>query len=338
MDEQSIQDHGNATLGDAKRMVVDIGSLDLSLDLMGVLRQLVGVDMLREQEVFYVPTHGVQPSVPSLPQKEKRRGSLRHPGKTSTSKGLSTLGARRSTGDLHEVLRRAPNSASTSSSVEPLRFRANASTKGSPPNSDAEGSDSPRRPTKRQRKNPAAVAQTNEMAPPALPSEKEPAKSSRVLRSRRSKRLSKDAAAYNPLAQEEEESTDEELESLKARQPKVVDKRGVKRARAEQDGQPEAPTTTRKRNRTGAKPIMKISSFQPFRHYDPHTAGPSQSSDTVDGQPETSKTRRSRAEGKLEAETGAAESTSSKPLSYRHFNPFAVRPSRSLDAKYFSRF
>ncbi|KIY48086.1 hypothetical protein FISHEDRAFT_74004 [Fistulina hepatica ATCC 64428] len=55
IEENDIQDHGDATIEDSRRMVADIETLDFSLYLFGVLRKLVGVDLLREQEVFYLP-------------------------------------------------------------------------------------------------------------------------------------------------------------------------------------------------------------------------------------------------------------------------------------------
>ncbi|KAA1470569.1 hypothetical protein DENSPDRAFT_707215 [Dentipellis sp. KUC8613] len=62
MASQEIVDHGFATFDDHGRMIPDIESLDFNSYLIGVLRQLVGVDLLREQEVFYLPNPGEQVS------------------------------------------------------------------------------------------------------------------------------------------------------------------------------------------------------------------------------------------------------------------------------------
>lgn len=51
-------DHGDATMDDSRNMLKDIETLGFSLDLIGVLRQLVGLDILREQEIFYLPQPG----------------------------------------------------------------------------------------------------------------------------------------------------------------------------------------------------------------------------------------------------------------------------------------
>lgn len=72
MKEEDIVDHGDATTLDHEVMIGDIESLEFSADpndplplsqsasaeLVGVLRQLVGVDLLRENEVFYLPQPG----------------------------------------------------------------------------------------------------------------------------------------------------------------------------------------------------------------------------------------------------------------------------------------
>jgi hypothetical protein len=57
MTEELIEDHGDASPEDADRSVNDIASLDdLNPYLVGIMRQLVGLD--RDQEVYYIPPHG----------------------------------------------------------------------------------------------------------------------------------------------------------------------------------------------------------------------------------------------------------------------------------------
>ena len=58
MVREEIEDHGDATVEDSTRMVADIELLDFSGSLIGILRQLVGVDLLREHEVYYLPQPG----------------------------------------------------------------------------------------------------------------------------------------------------------------------------------------------------------------------------------------------------------------------------------------
>lgn len=60
MKEQEIVDHGLAPVEDAYVMIKDIESLDLDSDLISVLRVLVGHDIFRDQELFYLPSPGEQ--------------------------------------------------------------------------------------------------------------------------------------------------------------------------------------------------------------------------------------------------------------------------------------
>ncbi|TFY70419.1 hypothetical protein EVG20_g2580 [Dentipellis fragilis] len=81
MSSQEIVDHGFATFDDHGRMIPDIESLDFNSYLIGVLRQLVGVDLLREQEVFYLPNPGERVSKkpgnkPALDKGKRPRQSI----------------------------------------------------------------------------------------------------------------------------------------------------------------------------------------------------------------------------------------------------------------------
>ena len=62
MEEEDIKDEGLSTHEDHKRMLSSVETLDLDPYLVGVLRQLVGVDLLREQqEIFYLPGEKEKP-------------------------------------------------------------------------------------------------------------------------------------------------------------------------------------------------------------------------------------------------------------------------------------
>jgi hypothetical protein len=62
MEEEDIKDEGLSTHEDHKRMLPKVETLDLDPYLVGVLRQLVGVDLLREQqEIFYLPSEKEKP-------------------------------------------------------------------------------------------------------------------------------------------------------------------------------------------------------------------------------------------------------------------------------------
>lgn len=68
MKEHDIRDHGFATEDEHRRMVTDIEDLEFDSYLIGVLRQLVGVDLLRLNEVFWLPGPGE-----NLKRKKRRR-------------------------------------------------------------------------------------------------------------------------------------------------------------------------------------------------------------------------------------------------------------------------
>lgn len=71
MDGENIKDEGFSTHEDHKNMLSDVETLDLNPYLVGVLRQLVGVDLLREQqEIFYLP------SEEEKPKKRRKTGTL----------------------------------------------------------------------------------------------------------------------------------------------------------------------------------------------------------------------------------------------------------------------
>lgn len=62
MDGEDIRDEGFSTHEDHKRMLPNVETLELNPYLVGVLRQLVGVDLLREQqEIFYLPSEEEKP-------------------------------------------------------------------------------------------------------------------------------------------------------------------------------------------------------------------------------------------------------------------------------------
>ncbi|KAF8070753.1 hypothetical protein FPV67DRAFT_1042057 [Lyophyllum atratum] len=68
--EEEIVDHGDALPEDGRCMKHDLDAYEFDPYLIGVLRLLVGVDMLREQEVYYLPQPG--PDLVPLRRRSKR--------------------------------------------------------------------------------------------------------------------------------------------------------------------------------------------------------------------------------------------------------------------------
>ncbi|KAK0226249.1 hypothetical protein IW262DRAFT_753867 [Armillaria fumosa] len=83
MEDEEIMDHGDATTEDSRRVVPDIENLDFSPYLIGVLRQLVGVDLLREQEVYYLCAMGEDPRL--VQKKKADRFTVNRIGESSNS-------------------------------------------------------------------------------------------------------------------------------------------------------------------------------------------------------------------------------------------------------------
>ena len=61
MEEEEVIDHGDATYDDSQRMMADVESLGFEAFLINSLRLLVGAEIFREREIFYLPLPGEEP-------------------------------------------------------------------------------------------------------------------------------------------------------------------------------------------------------------------------------------------------------------------------------------
>ncbi|KAJ6589816.1 hypothetical protein DFH09DRAFT_216569 [Mycena vulgaris] len=220
MDDENIKDMGNATAEDSERMVKDLDSMHFNSYLMSNLRQLVGVDLLREQEVYYLPPPGEEP-----PRKPRRReqSKLRISSAGSfASEGAMSPGVRSPA----SVSSRAPTSAAGSSSTASAQARRRKrSDRGSPTPaswalSQGESTDDESPSAKRIRGADGEIraAEAEGIAAAA---------SGSPLRTRRSRRMDKEAAEYKPEGPDvgEESSGEEENKGRKKK------RRGLKRGR-----------------------------------------------------------------------------------------------------------
>ncbi|CAK5281665.1 unnamed protein product [Mycena citricolor] len=205
--EADIRDLGDATTEDSHRMVSDIEGLDFSSDLIGIVRQLVGLDILREGEVFYLPRDGeeVRGVKKQLqPLKRERSSRVTNPD-SSPRPPVSNAG-----------------STSTNASVSRGRRR------GSPTPSWAysQRGDS----TDEELESPAdRRIRTAEMEGVAA------AASGSPLRTRRSRRLDVESAEYRP---DQEDDVDDDP-NTKAKKKKKA--KGKKRARQSEAPEDDAP-------------------------------------------------------------------------------------------------
>ncbi|KAJ7188644.1 hypothetical protein C8R46DRAFT_1055380 [Mycena filopes] len=222
MKEEYILDLGDATAHDGEVMIKDLDGLNLNPYLIGIIRQLVGVDILREQEVYYLPRPGEQRKMPQKRGKSKLR--ISSGGSGSFAAGSEAGGSMMSPGSIRSpasvVSSRPPHSAAGSSSTVSAQTKRGRK-KGSPTPSWQGGDES----TDEDDESPAAkkirAAEEEGIAAAA---------SGSPLRTRRSKRMDREAAEYkpDPVALEAVEESSEEEEDKGKRKKK---RRGVKRGR-----------------------------------------------------------------------------------------------------------
>ena len=256
MKGEDIKDEGFSTHEDHKRMLPNVEALDLNPYLVGVLRQLVGVDLLREQqEIFYLPNEEEKP------KKRRQTGALEHL-RQFRRQSISTGGplAREHSprppevSQGHGTPRSASGSVVSGSVREGSIIRSNdGNSIPSEPDSDNDPGETP---TKRPRLSsaemnppPASTFTDGESGHSAVPERstlagEEPPISSRP-HPRRSKRktLNYDAAAYKPG--EDDIKDDEEVEETKTK--RISARKATKRSRTAEEVSTSAPRSKKKR-------------------------------------------------------------------------------------------
>jgi len=258
MDGEDIKDEGFSTHEDHKRILPNVETLDLNPYLVGVLRRLVGVDLLREQqEIFYLPS---EEEKPKKRHKTTTLESFRQFGRQSISSG-GPLGRDHSP-RLSEVSQGHGTPRSTSGSVvsgsiwggSVVHSNDGDSILSDPDNDDDEG-ETPT--TKRPRLSAAEIntplASTftdGDLDRSSAPESstllgEEPTISSKPAAPRRSKRkaLKYDAAAYKPG--EDDPKDDEEEEETKTRRSST--RKAMKRSRTMEENLGSAPRSKKKR-------------------------------------------------------------------------------------------
>lgn len=245
MKEEDIVDLGVPTFPQGTKLLADLDHLNLNPYLMGVLRQLVGVDLLREQEVFYLPQEGEE-----YAWKPKHHHKHTAPKTKLSARARKSIGAPiQSAPDSHghaESISVPPSRAGSVSTVSSRQSRrSRASTRGSTANSasvagseysggsDVEDDDDSVRSTKRRRTeivvSPAVEYGGDKDAPLSKASA---TGSKKTGPSKRPRKIGKDASAYKPDPTDEQSSSEEEPEPTSRRRRKA--KRGTKRSRADE--------------------------------------------------------------------------------------------------------
>jgi hypothetical protein len=258
MNGEDIRDEGFSTHEDHKRMLPNVETLDLNPYLVGALRQLVGVDLLREQqEIFYLPSEEEKPKKRHKPTALE---SLRQFRRQSISSG-GPLG-RDHPPRPSEVSQGRGTPRSASGSVVSGSVREGSvvysndgdSILSNPDYDDDEGET----PTKKRPRFSAAEIDTplastftdGDLDHSSAPERstllgEEPTISSKPAAPRRSRRraLKYDAAAYKPS--EDDPKDDEEEEETKTRRSST--RKGMKRSRTMEENSASAPRSKKKR-------------------------------------------------------------------------------------------
>ncbi|KAI0317142.1 hypothetical protein OF83DRAFT_177794 [Amylostereum chailletii] len=252
MNDEEIVDHGFATIEDHGRMIPDIESLEFNPYMVGVLRQLVGVDLLREQEVFYLPNPGEE-----LPKKRRKKKKSRKSvvekvkafHRQSASQDVRAPGSSR----VSELSRRSntPSSSSASRSVGDSASVAGSSYKmeDSITGSDEDASDVDEPRTKRRKLSPVSHGEAPSPAPVSVGGElaQEPSNKPSQLRRSRRKALNPDAAAYKPT---KDESADEDADDdIGPSSRKGKARKSTKRSRTVEDDAGDVPKPKKSRLR-----------------------------------------------------------------------------------------
>lgn len=243
MDGEDIKDEGYSTQEDHKRMLPNVETLDLSPYLIGVLRQLVGVDLLREQqEIFYLPSE--EEKLKKRRQTSALEGFRQFRRQSISSGGPLARGhsprPSEISHDRGSPSRSASGSAASASVWEDSVVHSEDSALSDLDEGDDPGESSP----VKRHKIPAVEVvplppDDGELGSPAVPghstvTEKEQEKSGRPPVTRRSKRknLHYDAAAYKPNEDEVRDDDGEETNTRRSRTRRAKRSRTMEEAPA----------------------------------------------------------------------------------------------------------
>ncbi|VDC00338.1 unnamed protein product [Peniophora sp. CBMAI 1063] len=251
--EEDIRDEGFATMADHARMLPDIENLDLDAYLVGNLRKLVGVDLLRENEVFYLPGEEEEP-----PRKKRRRYARKSTldrvrTQSGGSKGASQNQSRASTpsgstdgGSVAGFVRRAGSRSAASSVADGYSTHEEES--------EAESA----APQPKASRPPVSDAGSQSTSASSVKSPRKRTLSTR-RGTRTSRRLNPDAAEFAPghveAAQEELDNEDDVAPETRRKRKAT---RGAKRTRTMEDVPAEGPRPKRTRTNTNLRKSMSV--------------------------------------------------------------------------------
>ena len=250
MEEEDIKDEGLSAHEDHKRMLPNVETLDLDPYLVGVLRQLVGVDLLREQqEIFYLP--GEKEKL----RKRRQTDAVETLRQLRRQSGLNSgpLDSPRLVEDW-QIRSTPPPSASGSarSGSAQAASRSHSEERDSDLSDLSDDNDDDNEQQAKRHKRfaepvpleNASADGTLDDAPTTTLEHDTPAEKEETRPATRSKRktLHPDAAAYKPSKNE-----DEEEEVIDTRRKKIGARKATKRSRTMEDASASAPRSKKSR-------------------------------------------------------------------------------------------
>ncbi|EMD33123.1 hypothetical protein CERSUDRAFT_98729 [Gelatoporia subvermispora B] len=208
MQEEEIIDHGPAAMEDHARLIGDIDALALDPYVVAAMRQLAGVELVREGELFYLPQVGEQIRWKGESKWQVVKGKVENMDSISARQKLEHASSRVSAASQQDApISQAASTSSTSSAQQASRLIEQGSTSASgsisgSDLSDLEDEGPPLR--KPMQSNLSPVTGTEPHA--SHVSTKAPDDASHQFRVKRSKRLSTEASAYVPEGEGSEDS------------------------------------------------------------------------------------------------------------------------------------
>ncbi|KAJ3575065.1 hypothetical protein NP233_g1357 [Leucocoprinus birnbaumii] len=238
--EEEIEDHGEAIIQGDTLIVDDIETLDFEAYLHWVMRQLVGPEILRENEVFYLPQPG-EAIVRSSKRPEKRKGGRPEKKRSKlTEETTANLTQNANTG---QSASRDSSVASSASVLQQILEPGGLS--------DVTETEGERSPTK------AGDKTASENGKLGLKGPSIPGENGSAVSRKRGRRLGQDAAAYQPTT-ESEDLTSTDFSDYNPNRRGNNRSRGQKRLRSEPNiGEGADGRKPKKLKTRGSQPLVQ---------------------------------------------------------------------------------
>ncbi|KAF5354855.1 hypothetical protein D9756_005448 [Leucocoprinus leucothites] len=246
INEEEIEDHGEAILPSDTYVVDDIETLDFEAYLHWVMRQLVGPEILRENEVFYLPQPGEE-VVRNPHRPEKRKGG--RPEKKRSKQAEETTAELTQNMNTGQLPSRGSSAASSTSVLQQILETGDLS-------DVTETEDEKSSPTKSGGN--AGEIGSSEMNRPLTQRD-----NGSTFSRKRARRLGQDATAYQPTTDSDHQSSTDFSDYNPTRKGPNRS-RGQKRSRSEANPADGADSRKAKKSKTrSSQPQVQTNGQQP---------------------------------------------------------------------------